>query len=104
MLIENPESHLHPKGQTMMARLIALAAENGSQILCESHSDHIINGIRVAIKKKYITPDKTQIAYFNKNSDQDTEVILINVDQNGNLSEYPEGLLDEWGNLMAELL
>ena len=104
VLIENPESHLHPKGQTMMARLIALAAENGSQILCESHSDHIINGIRVAIKKKYITPDKTQIAYFNKNSDQDTEVTLINVDQNGNLSEYPEGLLDEWGNLMAELL
>lgn len=104
IMIENPESHLHPRGQAMMARLIAAAAANGCQILCESHSDHIINGIRVAVKKEHIPKEDVQIAYFEKNSAQETVVIPIQVDCCGNLSDYPSGLLDEWGNLMSELL
>jgi predicted ATPase len=58
ILIENPESHLHPKGQAVIGRLMALAAQNGVQILAESHSDHIINGVRVAVKEGLIDKDK----------------------------------------------
>lgn len=104
LLIENPESHLHPKGQSMMAKLIALAAANGSQIFCESHSDHIINGIRVAVKQTKISNDSLSVYYFDKNSNQETVLQNIQVDANGNLSDYPAGLLDEWGILMSELI
>lgn len=104
LLIENPESHLHPKGQTMMAKLISLAAEHGCQIICESHSDHVINGVRVAIKKGQISNEKTGISFFSKNQEQETKVDKIYVDKNGNLSDYPSGLLDEWGILMTELI
>ena len=104
LLIENPESHLHPKGQTMIANLIALAAEHGCQIICESHSDHVINGIRVAIKKKQINNRKVGISFFSKNKEQETKVDNIYIDSKGNLSEYPLGLLDEWGILMTELI
>jgi len=44
VLLENPESHLHPQGQSAIGRLLAASAANGVQIFCESHSDHIING------------------------------------------------------------
>ncbi len=54
ILIENPESHLHPKGQAAIGKLMALAAQNGVQIFAESHSDHIINGVRVAVKENLI--------------------------------------------------
>lgn len=104
LLIENPESHLHPRGQTMMGKLIALAAEHGSQIICESHSDHVINGIRVAIKNKWIHNEKVEISFFSKNKEQETKVNNIYVDKKGNLSDYPLGLLDEWGILMTELM
>lgn len=104
LLIENPESHLHPKGQTMIAKLISLAAENGCQIVCESHSDHVINGVRVAAKKELISNKKIGIAYFSKNENQETKVNNIFVDAKGNLSNYPSGLLDEWGILMTELM
>ena len=104
LLIENPESHLHPKGQTMIANLIALAAEHGCQIICESHSDHVITGIRVAIKKKQINNRKVGISFFSKNKEQETKVDNIYIDSKGNLSEYPFGLLDEWGILMTELI
>ena len=38
LLIENPESHLHPQGQSKLAELMALAAQNGVQIFIETHS------------------------------------------------------------------
>lgn len=104
LLIENPESHLHPRGQSMLAQLIAKVAENGCQIICESHSDHIINGIRVAVKQGSIANDHLTVSYFNKNQQQDTKIETIYVDSKGSLSNYPIGLLDEWGILMAELI
>lgn len=104
LLIENPESHLHPKGQTMIARLISLAASHGCQIICESHSDHIINGIRVAVKNGQISNKKVGVSFFSKNRNQETKVDNIYMDERGNLSDYPSGLLDEWGILMTELI
>lgn len=104
LLIENPESHLHPKGQTMIAKLISLAAAGGCQILCESHSDHIINGIRVAVKQGVIDSQQLLVSYFSKNEQHETKIDTIYVDKQGNLNEYPVGLLDEWGNLMSKLI
>ena len=104
ILIENPESHLHPMGQTAIADLITAVANRGTQIICESHSDHIINGIRVAIKNQRLPCKDLSIVFFEKDENQLTKTTEIAIDQNGNLSEYPIGLLDEWGNLMAELL
>ncbi|MBK9636389.1 MAG: AAA family ATPase [Bacteroidetes bacterium] len=44
ILVENPEAHLHPRGQSQLAKLLALAAQSGVQIIIETHSEHIING------------------------------------------------------------
>ena len=46
-----------------------------------------------------------RLFYFDKNEETklETEVTTINVDKNGELDNYPEGLLDEWGNLMSQL-
>lgn len=104
LLMENPESHLHPKGQTAIAELMALVAAHGVQIICESHSDHIINGVRVAVKKKKLNHKDLVVAYFDKDENQLTHIDVIDVDSKGNLKNYPEGLLDEWGNAMTELL
>ena len=51
ILVENPEIHLHPQGQAALASLIARAAQAGVQVVLETHSDHILNGILVASKQ-----------------------------------------------------
>ena len=51
IIIENPEAHLHPSGIAKLTELICLAAQAGIQIIIETHSDHIINGILVQSKK-----------------------------------------------------
>lgn len=104
LIIENPESHLHPRGQAKMGRLLALAANSGVQVFCETHSDHILNGMRVAVKEGDLDKDKMCVYYFEKNENSNTKITPIPIDENGELELYPEGLLDEWGNLMEKLI
>lgn len=104
ILIENPESHLHPKGQVAMAQLIAKAAANGAQVICETHSDHLINGIRVAVKNDMIACKDVTLSYFDKNEKQETIVDGIKMDSNGSIDHYPYGFLDEWGEQLSKLL
>lgn len=107
VIIENPESHIHPRGQAELGKLISLVAQNDVQIIIETHSDHILNGIRVGVKETPTLKDKLILFYFSKiieEQEQYTSVINIEVDKNGTLSDYPEYLLDEWSNQLSKLL
>lgn len=104
ILIENPESHLHPKGQSAMGSLIAKVANYGAQIICESHSDHLINGIRVAVREGKLQSKDLSVIFFDQDNERLTKTFEITVDRNGTLSDYPTGLLDEWGTQMSALL
>ena len=107
IIIENPESHTHPRGQAELGKLIALVAQNDVQIIIETHSDHIVNGIRVGVKEEPTLKDKTALFYFKKiveEQEQYSEIIDIKLDKNGTLDKEPDGLLDEWGNQLLKLL
>lgn len=107
IIIENPESHIHPRGQAELGKLIALVAQNDVQIIIETHSDHILNGIRVGVKENPAMKDRTIMFYFKKvvtETEQFTKVTDIEIDKNGTLSEYPEHLLDEWSNQLSKLI
>ncbi len=107
LLLENPEAHLHPRGQAAMGLLLAKCAADGVQIIVETHSDHILNGIRLAVKHKEsgITPNDVQLCHFTRHpitgdSYIEAPVIL----PNGELSEWPEGFFDEWEKSLETLL
>ncbi len=105
IIVENPESHLHPAGQAKIAEMYAIAANNGVQIIVETHSDHFLNGVRVATKNKVIAPDKSQIYFFEKQKDSlDTVLRPINIDKDGKLSDWPKSFFDEWDNQLDKLL
>lgn len=107
IIIENPESHIHPRGQAELGRMMALAAMGGVQIVVETHSDHIINGIRVAVKKPEIDNDKAIIYYFDKvirPDEQYSKITNVEIDKNGELSDYPKNMLDEWNDQLMKLL
>lgn len=106
ILIENPEAHIHPKGQRMLGELMAAAGAGGVQIITETHSDHILNGIRIAVKKKQISTEKTGIFFFYKDIKDEYrhKVKKLALDENGRFDEWPEGFFDEWDNALLELL
>lgn len=107
LIIENPESHLHPAGQAVIGRLCALAAESGVQLILESHSDHILNSIRVAVKKRIISPEHTAVYFFERDPGSDrhkVDIIRPFIDENGRLDKKPTGFFDEWTKQLDHLI
>lgn len=107
LIIENPESHLHPSGQSVIARMIAIASQNNVQILIETHSDHIINGIRTAVKKKSVLLENVLIYFLSRDVDSPehfADVERIEMDHDGRIGNWPNGFFDEWDKSLDELL
>ncbi|MEU6390374.1 DUF3696 domain-containing protein [Streptomyces sp. NPDC046939] len=103
ILLENPEAHLHPKGQSRMAALLSAAAATGAQLIVETHSDHVLNGVRIAVKQAVLQPEDTVVHYFQGNG-AGTEVVTPRIDKDGMLQQWPEGFFDEWENSLDQLL
>lgn len=107
ILIENPEAHLHPKGQAKMGELLALAASCGIQIIIETHSDHVLNGIRLAVHDGKLSPDDVQLHYFQRIEKEGiamSKVVSPSIDRNGRIDQWPDGFFDEWDNILYKLL
>ncbi|MGW7350831.1 AAA family ATPase [Streptomyces sp. NPDC054784] len=103
VLLENPEAHLHPRGQTRMAALVAGAAAQGAQLVVETHSDHVLNGVRLAVKRGVLAPEAAVLHYF-RGGPTGSEVASPRVDRDGLLDQWPEGFFDELENTLDELL
>jgi predicted ATPase len=107
ILVENPEAHLHPKGQAKMGELLALAASCDIQVVIETHSDHVLNGIRLAVHGGVIPPHYVQLHYFQQQEKQGqafTKVISPRIDRNGRIDRWPDGFFDEWEKSLDALL
>lgn len=102
-LIENPEAHLHPRGQTKLAELTVRAAKAGLQIFIETHSDHFLDGVRVAAHDGLIAPSGVAVHYFERPEGR-TVVSSPRLDANGRLSHWPEGFFDQHEENLARLL
>lgn len=97
ILIENPEAHLHPAGQALMGQFLAEVAHAGIQVLVETHSDHILNGVRRAIRTGIgLTADQVAIHFFRPRDEGTTQVISPTLDGSGNIDHWPEGFFDQF--------
>ncbi|MFH0270563.1 DUF3696 domain-containing protein [Vibrio jasicida] len=95
VIIENPEAHLHPRGQSFLGRLIALTALAGVQVIVETHSDHIVNGIRVAARLNEKFPDGIAKIFFVTADKGQSKVEELAVSRDGELPYWPEGFFDQ---------
>ncbi|MBD2206194.1 DUF3696 domain-containing protein [Calothrix sp. FACHB-1219] len=107
ILVENPEAHLHPRGQAKMGELLALAASCGVQVVIETHSDHVLNGIRLAVHDGKLEPEDVQLHYFQRQEKQGqayTKVVSPHIDRDGRIDRWPDGFFDEWEKSLDALL
>lgn len=93
LMIENPEAHLHPAAQSRMGKFLECLADAGVQIIVETHSEHIIDGARIQAALMKRTSD-IRIYFFTKEKEK-IHVKKIDVDENGELSEWPRGFFDQ---------
>ncbi|BAY42313.1 hypothetical protein NIES2111_67360 (plasmid) [Nostoc sp. NIES-2111] len=107
IVIEHPETALHPQAQTKIGKFLALAANCGVQVVVETHSDHILNGIRLAVHRRKIESEDVQLHYFERQENQGQAFINVvspRIDKNGRIDRWPNGFFDEWENILTVLL
>lgn len=96
LLIENPEVHLHPAGQAQMGEFLADVARAGVQVIVETHSDHLLNGIRRSVKSGRLAPEDVVIHFFRPRSSDAAQVTSPLLDGSGNIDSWPEGFFDQF--------
>ncbi len=96
LLIENPEVHLHPAGQAKMGRFLSQVAAAGVQVMIETHSDHVLNGVRRSVKDRVIDAEKVHIHFFRDRYQRGEQVVSPVIDQTGNLDDAPGGFFDQF--------
>jgi predicted ATPase len=103
VLLENPEAHIHPRGQTKLGELAARAAAVGVQTLVETHSDHFMDGIRIAVREGIVRANHVSFHYFER-TDKSSHVTSPTIDTDGRLSVWPTGFFDEHEGNLSRLL
>jgi predicted ATPase len=91
VLVENPEAHLHPGGQSRLGRFLARVAGGGVQVVVETHSDHLLNGARLAVASDSTLDSSAMIVHY---FDHDGTT-PIHINRLGELDTWPEGFFDQ---------
>lgn len=110
ILIENPEAHLHESAQSELGSFIARAAQAGVQVVVETHSNHILNGILKASKRYEngevgVDRELVRMYYMKRHADSlysDCEEVKVIGD--GKIDHQPDGFFNRMDSDMSYLL
>jgi energy-coupling factor transporter ATP-binding protein EcfA2 len=107
LLIQQPEVHLHPRAQAALGTFFAeLVASSKKQFVIETHSDYLVDRVRLSVTEGIIAAKDVQLIYLER-AGLDINVHQIDLDENGNLVNAPAGyrkfFLQEEIKLMTRL-
>ena len=97
-IVENPEVHLHPKGQSHIGFFLAMVAFSGVQVIVETHSEHVLNGIRIAALKERKAPSDLSINFFSIDEEDGNivhRVEPIKLSDRMDFRNWPSGFMDQ---------
>lgn len=104
LIVENPEIHLHPSGQAEFISFVVFLAKQGLQIILETHSDHIYNGVRRCISSDRIDMDQISIYFFKQDVSQNSVPVRIRLGEEGQVENQQDGLFDQIGKDLDVIL
>jgi predicted ATPase len=102
VIVENPEAHLHPEAQLRLTELLVRLASRGVQVFIETHSEHVMNAVRLAVLKEEFDIRNDQIGVFFFDSDYSKRDLKI--EKNGRINDWPSRFFDQYQRELAEIL
>lgn len=96
LITEQPEIHLNPKLQCILADLFVDTAKAGKQVLIETHSEHFLLRLRRLVAEGRISPEEIGI-YFIEKTDNGSSIRSIPLHSNGHISseDWPHGFFED---------
>ena len=93
-LLQQPEVHLHPRGQAELASFFIRSwKRKKNRFLIETHSDHIVDRLRISVRQGILKPNEVSILYFEPQGNS-VKIHNLTVDKHGNLLDTPESYRD----------
>jgi hypothetical protein len=90
VMIEEPESHLHPLAQSTLAELLTtISRERGVQFIIETHSEHLFRRMQTLLAKQEIAPEQCNM-YFVEKENGESKIRRLQADEMGRISNWPE--------------
>jgi hypothetical protein len=95
--IEQPEVHVHPALQAELGNCLAEAVVNqGHQVICETHSEHLVLRIQKLIRTGKLDPSLVQVCSINRGQDGSAEIYPISFSGSGIMEgTWPGGFFAE---------
>ncbi|MFJ4109258.1 AAA family ATPase [Oerskovia enterophila] len=91
LIVDSPEAHLHPAAQSAMGEFLANVASDGVQVFVETHSDHVLNGIRRSlIRREALNVGDVEVLFFSKEA-----VTRVEVNSRAAMRPMPPGFFDQ---------
>jgi len=95
VIVEEPESHLHPLAQGELANLFSHASQSrGVQFIVETHSEHLFRRMQTLIVKQQIFPGVTAM-YFVERDGVGARLRTLELDDFGRVKNWPEGFFGD---------
>ena len=95
VIVEEPESHLHPLAQSKLAELLAqVSKQRNVQFIVETHSEHLFRRMQTLIAKQQITP-KDAAMYFVERDGKAARMRPLELDDFGRVKNWPEGFFGD---------
>lgn len=98
LFLENPEAHLHPSAQAKLtAAIVEMTKEKNMQVFIESHSDHVLHGLQLAIYRKTISQKGLSVLFFSFENDKPNQTVVnqLTVTGDGHIEQPPYGFFDQ---------
>jgi hypothetical protein len=90
VIVEEPESHLHPLAQSILAELFAQVSKTRNiQVIAETHSEHLFRRVQTLIAKEEVSADRCT-PYFVERNGRQAELRALELDQFGRIKNWPD--------------
>lgn len=90
VMVEEPESHLHPLAQTQLAEMLAaVSRERGVQFIVETHSEHLLRRIQTLVARETVKTEDLRM-YFVERDGKAAKLQKLEVDPFGTIRPWPE--------------
>ncbi len=108
LLLEQPEIHLHPRLQAMLAEFLICTVQGGKTVVVETHSDHLINRLRRCIAEDTTgtLADMVSILFVHPGTQDNPSSYIeeLKIDETGNIVNWPPDFLSETANESLAIL
>jgi predicted ATPase len=95
IILEEPEIHLHPLAQAVLAELfVTISKQRRVQFIVETHSEHLFRRMQTLIARQEVTTDQAAM-YFVERDGKAARLRELALDDFGRVKNWPDGFFGD---------